>query len=472
MRCVILDHSTITSVQRILGEIPVRDKGTIDGDIIAFESLIHSILFYDKVVVTDDYITRHIAARKRLFPHFHFLELGQEALNKVHSSAHTILTKFAPRVQNNTFDDDDFRGFLKILKMNMVFTWDKSQSEYYLTLKMLGEINSVDAKNFSNCATSIFGQLHDAKSFRMNGFEKKVEILDSRGNVIDEKYKLIDTDGGEFQPKTGGAVSSFFSGLIWLAYRTIFYSVLAKEMKTDLVLHPIRHSFHAVCTKNYFLDDCSIYEPLLRTLESNSVKALAVLRSNTNIAQLETTYPIFLAWLANQTSPEHFIEKAYEMRSEQHFVDLRKRLMDIDSYAFKSDQKKFLQESNKLVRDVKSALENLQSKYFVQTRQGIPFSNIVQPLNMVGQFAGSPTIPSLPISFPMPDWLQRVRDSISYKPVYRRVVEDLATVAKLGSLHDRIVSLVQVDNSKPSYSLKTEGIEFLGKKAHWKIPMP
>ena len=39
MRYAIIDNSTLTAAQRLLGEIPVINKLCIDGDIAAFENL-------------------------------------------------------------------------------------------------------------------------------------------------------------------------------------------------------------------------------------------------------------------------------------------------------------------------------------------------------------------------------------------------------------------------------------------------
>ncbi len=44
MSYVLIDNSTLTSVQRLLGEIQINNKNIIEGDILATENLIQSIL--------------------------------------------------------------------------------------------------------------------------------------------------------------------------------------------------------------------------------------------------------------------------------------------------------------------------------------------------------------------------------------------------------------------------------------------
>lgn len=55
MAYALIDNSTLTSVQRILGKIPIRSKEIVDSDISAFENLIQAILFYDNLIAIDDY---------------------------------------------------------------------------------------------------------------------------------------------------------------------------------------------------------------------------------------------------------------------------------------------------------------------------------------------------------------------------------------------------------------------------------
>ena len=44
MSIALIDHSTLSSVQRVLGQIEVKDKSSIDGDLSAFEQFIYALL--------------------------------------------------------------------------------------------------------------------------------------------------------------------------------------------------------------------------------------------------------------------------------------------------------------------------------------------------------------------------------------------------------------------------------------------
>lgn len=70
MSIALIDNSTLSSVQRVLGNIPIRSKSIIDGDIVAFESLINAILFYNDLIVLDDYKEQYRQNRKEQFPFY------------------------------------------------------------------------------------------------------------------------------------------------------------------------------------------------------------------------------------------------------------------------------------------------------------------------------------------------------------------------------------------------------------------
>ncbi|MFO0070017.1 MAG: hypothetical protein ACK529_07620, partial [Alphaproteobacteria bacterium] len=55
MTYALIDNATLTAVQRIMGDAPTRSKDNIDIDIIALENFVQAILFYDQIIVIDDY---------------------------------------------------------------------------------------------------------------------------------------------------------------------------------------------------------------------------------------------------------------------------------------------------------------------------------------------------------------------------------------------------------------------------------
>ena len=67
MRFALIDNSTLTGIQRLLGQIPVKNTLTVDMDILCLENLIEAILFYDQVAFIDDYKPEYREQRAKLF---------------------------------------------------------------------------------------------------------------------------------------------------------------------------------------------------------------------------------------------------------------------------------------------------------------------------------------------------------------------------------------------------------------------
>jgi hypothetical protein len=65
-RTALIDHSTISAAQRLLGYIPTFDLSVVDADLVAFENFVEAILLFDGIVCVDDYKAEY--KRRRASP--------------------------------------------------------------------------------------------------------------------------------------------------------------------------------------------------------------------------------------------------------------------------------------------------------------------------------------------------------------------------------------------------------------------
>jgi hypothetical protein len=137
LRLAMVDNSTLTAIQRIMGAIKIKNKHVIDGDILALEQYIQGLLFYDKLVCLDDYKPEYRDVRAKFFPDVLHIRPSDEAFQEVMTESKRITESIVPHVEGGTFKDKDFAPFFQQLKMNVTFTWDINTSVYYLTMKML-----------------------------------------------------------------------------------------------------------------------------------------------------------------------------------------------------------------------------------------------------------------------------------------------------------------------------------------------
>ena len=105
MRYALVDQSTFSAVERIIGRAPVENKYVLDGDVSAMENLANAILFYDCVIATDDYIEKHKEDRKRLFPFVMFLGREQINFGSTHEFAQNIANGLRIRIKGSMIDD-------------------------------------------------------------------------------------------------------------------------------------------------------------------------------------------------------------------------------------------------------------------------------------------------------------------------------------------------------------------------------
>src|SRR5919205_617329 len=156
MRYALIDNSTLTGVQRLLGQITIKNTLVTDMDILCLESLVEAILFYDEIFVIDDYKPYFRENRKSTFPYLTFLGTDVISFQELTRTTKGLTEGIVPRVEGGQFTDQDFKPFFDMLRMNVTFTWDMSSSVYYLTQKMLAGVGGLDLEKYSQLSSAIY----------------------------------------------------------------------------------------------------------------------------------------------------------------------------------------------------------------------------------------------------------------------------------------------------------------------------
>ncbi|MGA9853516.1 MAG: hypothetical protein WBR15_11375 [Gammaproteobacteria bacterium] len=246
MTYALIDNSTLTAVQRITGKILTKSKDSIDTDIVALENFVQAILFYDRLIAVDDYIPAYRDARIASFPNITFLNKTDFKLDEIETTAAEKAGQLRPRLRGGEFVNDDFKNLIELLQTHIICTWDISSSVYHLTLKSLSDTDQ-EYEKYGNIAAAIFSELGDASEsgHRTSG---NVELLDRYGNPITKGYKVPGAKWGDgtSSGEASAAISAFVASLVWLANRSIFYSLAAKFLQADTFLHPIRQSYQQI----------------------------------------------------------------------------------------------------------------------------------------------------------------------------------------------------------------------------------
>ena len=338
---------------------------------------------------------------------------------------------------------------------------------------MLESIGGLDLPKYSKLSSMIFEELTDSRRARANGNLSKVRLYDSKGKLINHAYVLIDEDGDEVE--VGGMskqVQAFFAGLNWLALRTTFYSLAAKELGADLILHPIRNAFQVNLLSKLYSYDPSIFNPILQAMNGVAQATINQVFAATQPFILSQSLPMFTAWLAAKTQDPHkFIETAYEIRREKPFEQARRQLIELEQMVCSEDRIKFISEANKLVGEVRGQMERICVKYGVQTPTGVALSTPIFAWNASTLVTGLPAVPNFSSNIKQLDFLRDILPAKGFKVVYRNMIHDLMQISSLSKYHDIISSKIILDKNADYYNSKVEERKYANKKAYWKIPM-
>lgn len=470
MRYAIIDNSILTAVQRIMGEITVKDKHLIDGDILALESFIEAILFYDKLFYLDDYKEEYKYSRQQYFNRLLPISPSEDTYNRFLNEAKKITESIVPCVEGGFIRDSDFKPFFDLLKMNVVFSWDMSSSEYYLNVKMLERVGGLDIKKYSKLSTMIFSEISD-KTHKNQADGSKFLLCDLHGQVIKKGYRILDENDNPKEPGISAQVRTFFAGLNWLAFRTAFYTMVSKETGAELFLHPIRNAFQVNLLSKLRVINPPVYSPLIEAMNGIAGRAINRITSVASPLIIKQDLPLFTAWLAKKTGdPLKFIDTAYELREEKVFLDARRQLIELEDLLQKGDEVSFLREANSLIGQVQNTMQKICADFKIETPQGNPITSLISLWNVSTVASG---LPSVPINGDQKiiNSLREFLPAKGFKALYRSLAKDLTQISTLNKYHEVISSRVSLHEDATFYDSKKENEEFLRVKSYWKIPM-
>ncbi len=99
MTYALIDNASLTSVQRVMGDITVRTPDTINGDLVALENFVQAILFYDELVCIDNYKEEHKETRKTEFDFIKFLSPADFQLDQLENKAKEEARSILPEIR-------------------------------------------------------------------------------------------------------------------------------------------------------------------------------------------------------------------------------------------------------------------------------------------------------------------------------------------------------------------------------------
>jgi hypothetical protein len=465
LRASLVDNTTLTAVQRLLGQIRVGNLYNIDGDITAFEGFIKNTLFFDRIYTVDDYKPQFTSARRSFFNFVNFIDLKDQyysALSNVsRSHGETLHLNLRGQKQLN----GKLQEILSLIDMNFVGAWRMSGSNFFLYLEILTNSGHGDHFRYGPLIAAIRSQgysIDGARNAEAASPDCTIEFSDGRNALVRESGQDSATFGVDPE------LPRLISHLNWLAYRSYFYLALASNEGLSLNLHPIRHAFLAGFAK-HALGHHDVGTEIISRLKGHAKDAVSRIREISDPEIFRADLPMFTAWIAaNSKTHEDFIPTAMILRDHKSLKKMRAKLDQIELLRLENDVAAFRRYANKMYSELMATIDEVKESFSVTTSQGIPTAPFVAAANIpIAIATGGVTVPDPNLNVPKPRWYFDAKYKFSYRAFLRNMLTDLATVGSLGGLHDKIKSGVveTKDANFPTIKYHPRGM----KNSDWKI---
>lgn len=472
MASALLDNSTLTAVQRITGRVPSRSRDSVDVDLVAFENYVQARLFYDDLIVIDDYLPQHRKARRAEFPHLSYIGPDEYKLRELSAVADAASDSIHPKIQGGEFSNPEFKALFQLLQTHMVCTWDISSSVYHLTLKVLASSGSDEFQKYGAIATAMFQELGEAKSTGKY-IRNKLELIDRFGKPIGDGYTVPDArwGNGESGPPSG-AIHAFTASLVWIANRAMYYTLAAAHLKADAFLYPIRQAYQQHYLAQTFKYDTDFPKRLVSQLSSTLSRDVAEVHNGGALSAGAIDLPVFSAWLANECGdPVAALHALEEIRLRKEFIEAREQVSELREVYNDGSIVDANKKIAKMTARIGKVSAVMREKYSIKTQQGVPLTRLVNVYNAFAVLKGLPPLPKIDLAMKVPQFLRDMKRKVGFAAVYRNVMNDLATFGTLGQTRTILGRRIKIDESAVAYSPKSEDPKYRHAHSRFKSPM-
>ena len=463
MRYAVVDNSTLTAVERLLGRITVSNLHAIEGDVAAFENLIQTILFYDKIFYVDDYKEQFREMRQKSFSYMTPILPADVAYDALIRKSSELTDGLTFGVSGGTVDAGDFAKFLDLLKMSTTFTWDQSSSDWFLTLKMLQGPGSIPVEKYSVLHEMIRSEKLANTPLVSAAPNPSIQLVGSDGRPISP---IVPERHG--QDGVSKQLMGFISSLNWLAQRTSFYATFASNYNADAVLHPIRSAFLVSMAHRLGVPNGN-FSPIVDLMAHRAQSVVLDVRSNMEPAMRSMELPVFSAWIVSKVrDPLLIVEEAHSLRQSEPFVKARTQLMELEDSLQSTNRTTYVKRVNKISQELDKTAASIRRSFSVEPAAQYSTAPIISVFNWITQAA---FIPEVDIKLPIPKRLDGLTHRRGFQGVLKSVSHDLIAAERLGAIFELLTSRVRRDPQAQKYDVKVEEQRFHGRDSHWKRAM-
>lgn len=459
MTNVIVDNSTLSSVERVIGNIPVRPAYDLSGDLSAFDAYLAALLFYDNPVRIDDYKAEHSEARAKAFPELGTVSFQEGSYDQLLSAARELSQNTTLSIRGGDVEGNELGQFLHDIDLHVCPAWVMQSSDFFLRIRLLSDHAGAEVEKYTPLMSAIFDQLGENKNVGAKPDWRKT-LVDSQGKPIKE----IAGSAKSGAHRIGSDIHAFAAGLNWLSFRSVFYALAAEKLEAATVCHPIRNDYLA----RFVADKLNDLGPdqrsaIIQEVQETTAKLLNDSNRLLGGSGFKVRAPLVSAWAALKAgSPREARNFVNDIRHSPEAVALRARLREIEGLVTSGDMLDAREDATKLFKDYQISADALFRKYAAKGDD--PYGVSVNLIGMSGSFKLSTAKDKLASLLP-----KRSRSLA----LLRNITRDLIQSPSLGKVSDLLRSdrKIEGDDWDPVYSPKVDPPRFRYIKAYWKKPM-
>lgn len=458
MLSTLVDNSTLTSVQRMIGDVPVALSFPIEGDLSAYDNYLQALLIYDEIAALDDYKEEFRSDRRKRFKEVRFLGTDNLPYDEISRISAEAASGIHFKISRGRLAHDPMAEFLRSLNLHVSPAWYMQSSDWFLRLRLLAEKAEIDLPKY--------GALMSAIRTQSSEFDRSTADHNSSFTIEDSSGIELDTSASGDR-SIDGDIRRFAASLNWLAERALFYAEAAQRFESAFTLHPIRHNFFAqyalahltpLLTPNLRAKALEFFERESAELRNQSDELIGG-----GIAGLRL--PFFAAWAVGHAgNPKDGYDHVLQIRNGAEARSLRSRFREIEATSEEGDFLKARKSVARLHQAIAEDLKNLKSKFgATPTVRSLDFG--IDLLTLSPSISVSASARKLTTLIP--------RGQPRASSVLRSISRDVLNAPTMGEISDRFhrSRKIRKNSGFNPERPRMEPKQFERSKTHWKEPL-
>lgn len=422
MLSTLVDNSTLTAIQRLIGDVPVALSFAVEGDVSAYDQYLQSLLIYDELAAIDDYKEEFKIERKDSFKEIRFINPQSVSYTQATELASAMVDDINYEFKRGELNPGPMADFLRTIDLTVLPAWYMQSSEWFLSLRILADESDVSAQKYGALMNAIQSQTSQINRSTAN-IESKLIIQTRDGDYLDQDSKGNHSVTSE--------IKKFSAGLSWIAQRTAFYLYLAEKLECAFTIHPIRHAFAGQYILNRLRPsvDANIRKGALDFFVSGAESVRSASDLIIQSAGLGVRLPFFAAWAVGYAgNPKNGYDHVLQIRHDKEALALRSRFREIEEMAQAPDQSELRRQSAKLIAAVANDIQELRKRFSAHSKPD-PIDVSVDLLSLSPSISLKGVLGNLTSALPLK----------SRKPttLLRNISRDFMMIPSMGIISDR-----------------------------------